>query len=81
MVLSIAHDPEDNHGKSMAWIVLDSIIVACIAFISTLPSTHLPSLLDLYTSLKAFAYAFFIQLAVERGIKPYLKRRNSGKGG
>jgi hypothetical protein len=28
-------------------------------------------------SLKAFVYAFLIQVAVERGLKPYFSKRNN----
>jgi len=77
-MLDFAYDPPDrNPGKPWKWIVIDSLVIAGIAFISTLPSDRLPSLLDAYTSLKAFMYAFLIQVAVERGLKPRLNSRNN----
>jgi len=65
--------PERDPGKPIKWILIDSLIIAGIAFIAVLPPDRLPSLLDLYVALKAFAYSFLIQLAVERGLKPYIK--------
>jgi len=77
-MLDFAYDPPDrNPGKPLKWILIDSLIIACIAFIASLPE-HIPSLAELYVALKAFAYAFFIQLAVERGLKPYMARRDNG---
>jgi hypothetical protein len=32
---------------------------------------------DLYIAIRAFSYAFFLQLAIERGLKPYIARRNN----
>jgi hypothetical protein len=50
---------------------VDSAIIAGLAALAALPSDRLPSLVELYTALKAFAYAFLTQLAIEHGIKPY----------
>ena len=76
MVLDMGYDPPDrNPGKPWLWMVLDSLIIAGIAFISTLPGNRLPELIDLYVAVKAFVYAFLIQLAVERGLKPIYYRR------
>jgi hypothetical protein len=89
-VLDIAYDPprnaessEDGETKSKAikWIIIDSIIIASIALLSSLPPDRLPSLLDLYVALKAFLYSFFIQLAVERGLKPFFKSKTNSKEG
>jgi len=78
-MLDFTYDPPDrNPGKPWVWIVLDSLIIAGIAFISTLPSDRLPSLLDAYIAVKAFIYAFLIQVAVERGLKPHLSN-NKGE--
>jgi len=82
MVLDMGYDPSDrNPGKPWLWMVLDSLIIAGIAFISTLPGNRLPELIDLYVAVKAFAYSFLVQLAVERGIKPYYygRKRKSRK--
>ena len=77
-MLDFTYDPPDrNPGKPWKWIMIDSLVIAGIAFISTLPSDRLPSLLDAYISLKAFTYAFLIQVAVERGLKPRLNSRNN----
>lgn len=77
-MLDFSYDPPDrNPGKPWKWIVLDSLVIAGIAFISTLPSDRLPSLFDTYVALKAFIYAFLIQVAVERGLKPHLNNRNN----
>lgn len=75
MVLDIAYDPpERNPGKPLRWILLDSLIIAGIAFVASLPGDRLPSLLDVYVAVKAFIYSFLVQLAVERGIKRRKRR-------
>ena len=61
--------PSESKKKSIKWIVVDSLIIACIAFVSSLPEARLPTLLDLYIAVRAFIYAFVLQLAVERGLK------------
>jgi len=79
MVLDIAYDPPHrNPGKPLKWILIDSLIVAVIAFVSLLPSSRLPTVLDLYVALKAFIYTFVLQIAVERRIKPYYYYRKKG---
>ena len=79
-VLDITYDPpERKNVKSLEWILIDSAIIAGIAFVSVLPADRLPTILDLYTALRAFAYALLIQLAVERGLKPKIRARRAGK--
>lgn len=74
MVLDFVYDPpERNPGKPLKWILIDSLIIAGISFVATLPE-HIPALNELYISLKSFAYSFLLQLAVERGLKPWLYR-------
>ena len=81
-MLDFLYDPPNrNPGKSWIWILIDSLIISGITFISTLPSDRLPSTFDLYISLKSFIYAFLIQVAVERGLKPYLVKRNNNNEG
>jgi len=81
-LLDFLYDPPNrNPGKSWIWILIDSLIISGITFISTLPSDRLPSTFDLYISLKSFIYAFLIQVAVERGLKPYLVKRNNNNEG
>jgi len=80
--LDFTYNPPDrNPGKPLAWIVIDSLIIAGIAFISVLPSDRLPALLDIYVAVKAFIYSFLIQVAVERGLKPYLSNNKEGREG
>lgn len=80
-MLDISWDPpERNPGKPLRWIVIDSLIIAGIAFVSALPGDRLPTLLDVYVALKAFLYSFLVQLAVERGLKPYARRRRPARG-
>jgi len=76
-MLDIAYDPpERNLGKPLKWIVLDSLVIAGIAFVASLPGDRLPSVLDFYIALRAFLYSFFMQLAVEKGLKTRkVKRR------
>ena len=78
MVLDFAYDPPDrNPGKPLKWILIDSAIIAGIAALAALPSDRLPGIVELYVALKAFAYAFLTQLAIERGIKPYIANKNN----
>ena len=80
--MDFTYDPPDrNPGKPWVWIVLDSLIIAGIAFISVLPSDRLPALLDIYVAVKAFIYSFLIQVAVERGLKPYLSNNKEEREG
>ena len=80
--MDFTYDPPDrNPGKPWVWIVLDSLIIAGIAFISVLPSDRLPVLLDIYVAVKAFIYSFLIQVAVERGLKPYLSNNKGEREG
>jgi len=79
-MLDVAYDPPDrNPGKPLKWILIDSLIIGLIAFISSLPANRLPTLLDLYVALRGFFYALFIQLAVERGLKPIYYRKRTRK--
>jgi hypothetical protein len=80
--LDFAYDPPDrNPGKPWVWMVIDSLMIAGIAFISVLPGDRLPSLLDMYVALKAFIYSFLMQVAVERGLKPYLSNNKGSQEG
>jgi hypothetical protein len=70
MVLNIAYDPPNQkEAKSWKWILIDSLIIASLSLVATLPEARLPTLMELYTAVRAFFYAFVLQLAVERGLK------------
>ena len=74
-VLDIVYDPPvRNPGKPLRWIIIDSLIIAGIAFLSSLPENRLPTVLDMYVAVKAFVYSFLLQLVVERGIKRWRRR-------
>lgn len=78
MCLDMVYDPPNrNPGKPWRWIIVDSLIIAAIAFVAALPQRHIPTPYDLYIALKAFLYAFLVQVAVERGIKPFIHRKRS----
>ena len=55
-------------------MVIDSLVIAGIAFLSALPADRLPNALDVYVALKAFLYSFLLQVAVERGLKKRVRR-------
>lgn len=74
-MLDIGWDPGGRENKPLKWILIDSLIIAGIAFVASLPANRLPSLLEFYVALRAFVYAFLVQLAVERGLKPAIKKR------
>ncbi len=79
-MLDIAYDPPSrNPGKPWKWIVIDSLIIAGIAFVAALPSDRLPAIYDVYVALRAFVYSFLLQLAVERGLKKYLINKSLNK--
>lgn len=79
-MLDVVYDPpERNPGKPIKWILVDSAVIAGIAFVSTLPADRLPGLLDIYVALRAFAYSLLLQLAVERGLKPQLYKSRRGR--
>lgn len=80
-MLDFSYDPPSrNPGKPWKWILIDSAVIAGIAFIASLPGDRLPSLLDLYVAVRAFIYSFLVQVAVERGLKPYLSKKGSSSG-
>ncbi|MEM0261488.1 MAG: hypothetical protein QXN17_02405 [Nitrososphaerota archaeon] len=78
-MLDFTYDPPSrNPGKPWKWIILDSLIISGISFTATLPE-HIPNITELYIALKSFFYSFLLQVAVERGLKPYMSR--NGKNG
>jgi len=80
-MLDFSYDPPTrNPGKPWRWIIIDSLIIGAIAFVASLPPNRIPDINELYVAVKAFSYSFLIQLAVERGLKPYVIRRR-GRGG
>ena len=79
-MLDFTYDPPSrNPGKPLLWIIIDSLIIALIAFLAALPVDRLPNIIDLYVSLKAFLISFFVQLVVERGVKPYSEKSKRKK--
>jgi len=70
MVLNISYDPPGGkESKPWRWIIIDSLIIACLSLVAALPEARLPTITELYTAVRAFLYAFVLQLAVERGLK------------
>jgi len=57
-----------NTRKTFKWMLADSAIVGGISLFTELIAGP-PSWLGLYKAAMAFGLAFFIQLAVERGLK------------
>jgi len=78
MLDMIFDPPSRSIVKDWKWIVIDSAVIAGIAFISVMPVDHLPTMFDVYTAVKAFGYAFLVQVATERGFKPWVYKRNNG---
>jgi predicted phosphoribosyltransferase len=80
-VLDVLYDPPGrNPGeKPLKWILIDSAIVAGIAFVAALPAARTPTPEDIYVALRAFLYTLLVQLAVERGVKPVVKKREGGE--
>ena len=57
-----------NTRKAWRWMVVDAAIVGGISLFTELVAGP-PTWLGLYKAAAAFGLAFFIQLAVERGLK------------
>lgn len=75
-LLDFTHNPSGRtSGKPFKWIIIDSLIIASLTFLASLPHNALPTINELYISLRAFFYAFLLQIAIERGLKPYRYRR------
>ena len=80
-MLDMWYDPPSrNPKKPIVWILFDSFIIGLLALASSLPYDRMPTQLDFYIALRAFIYAFAMQLAVEYKIKPWFKnnKRNNG---
>lgn len=74
-LLDVLFDPcSRNPGeKSVKWMIIDALIIAAIAAVARLPET-IPTIEDIYVIVKTFLYSFLLQLAVERGVKPHIKK-------
>ena len=59
--------------KPWKWILIDSLIIAALATAVNMPSA-IPGVNEAWVMAKAFFGAFFLQLAIERGIKRVLRR-------
>jgi hypothetical protein len=76
-MLDMWYDPPDrNTSKPIKWVLFDSFVIGLIAFVASLPYDRIPTQLDIYVALRAFFYAFAMQLAIEYKIKPWFKNRN-----
>lgn len=64
------NSPENTGSsrKTWTWMIIDSAIIGGISLFTEL-ITGPPSWMGLYKAGMAFGLAFFIQLAVERGLK------------
>jgi hypothetical protein len=83
-MLDMIYDPpERNPGKPWKWILVDSAIIAALAALAVLPPDRPPTTNELYICVKTFVNAFIFQVALERGLKPYVykKRRNNSSNG
>lgn len=59
---------DDTGRKTWTWMLLDSAIIGGIGLFTELISGP-PSIEGLYKAVVSFGLAFFIQLAIERGLK------------
>jgi len=73
--MNVAYNDPPDRTKPWKWIIIDSAIIGGIAFVASLPTNHLPSLLEIYIGIKAFLYSFLVQVALERGIKKYIRNK------
>jgi len=69
-IVNRAHNTENgrNERKPWRWMLIDSAIIAGISFFSGLVEGP-PTWMGLYKAAVAFGLAFFLQLAIERGLK------------
>ena len=59
---------DESGRKQLNWMLADSAIIGCIAIFATIGGSP-PTWETAWIAFKAFGLAFFIQLAVERGLK------------
>ena len=70
----------DSSQKELKWILVDALVVAFIALFAIAPQT-IPDMAQCWTMIKAFLAAFFVEVAVERGIKQKEPKNNNSKTG
>ena len=77
-MLDMIYDPPNRKNmKPLKWILFDSFVIGLLAFVASLPYDRIPTQLDIYVALRAFFYAFAMQLVVEYGVKPWWKNRRN----
>ena len=59
---------DENGRKTWRWMLVDSAIIGAISLFTELIAGP-PTWMGVYKAAAAFGLAFFIQLAVERGLK------------
>jgi hypothetical protein len=69
--------PTRKMQKPLKWILFDSFVIGLLAFVASLPYDRIPTQLDIYIALRAFLYAFVMQLVVEYGVKPWWRNRRN----
>ena len=58
----------EDTRKSWEMMIVDALIIAAIALFGNLPDL-MPTMETAWIAIRAFGLAFFIQMAIERGIK------------
>jgi len=69
------------YRKNTKDMLLDSLLVGAIVFVSSLPSTGIPTLDNLYSAIRGFLYYFLAQLIVDRvtaNIEKQIKKSERG---
>ena len=90
--INLSSNPHGNNGnggkdvyiyrKTTRDMILDSLLVALIVFIASLPATNIPTSDNLYTAIRGFFYYFLAQLIVDRvtaGVAKQTKRAEREK--
>jgi len=69
-IVNRAHNSKNgkNSRKPWKWMIVDSAIIGGISFFSSLIEGS-PTAMTFYKAVVAYGLAFFVQLAIERGLK------------
>jgi len=68
------------YSKSTKDMLLDSLLVALIVFIASLPANYIPTLHNLYGALRGFLYYFIAQLIIDRATANIYKQVKKQRG-
>jgi len=80
------HDSDNDnnceyiYSKTTKDMILDSLLVALVVFIASLPMNNIPTLCNLYDALRGFLYYFIVQLIIDRAMTSIAKNVKKVEG-